>query len=50
VYRPETDLTGTTARAERLRVTWPQKRVLGAHNVPVAPKSVLPQLVVAFER
>jgi glyoxylase-like metal-dependent hydrolase (beta-lactamase superfamily II) len=50
LYRPETDLAAYDASVRRLAALAPQVRmVLGAHNVPVAPPSVLPQLVAAFE-
>ena len=51
LYRPETDLRAYDASIRRLAALAPQvKLVLGAHNVPVAPPSVLPALVAAFER
>jgi glyoxylase-like metal-dependent hydrolase (beta-lactamase superfamily II) len=50
LYRPETDLEAYDASIHRLAALAPNiKLVLGAHNVPVAPPSVLPQLVAAFE-
>jgi glyoxylase-like metal-dependent hydrolase (beta-lactamase superfamily II) len=50
LYRPETDLGAYDASIRRLAALAPQVRiVLGAHNVPVAPPSVLPRLVTAFE-
>jgi glyoxylase-like metal-dependent hydrolase (beta-lactamase superfamily II) len=51
LYRPETDLRAFDASIRRLAAFAPQvKLVLGAHNVPVAPPSVLPGLVTAFEQ
>ena len=51
LYRPETDLRAYDASIHRLAALAPQvKLVLGAHNVPVAPPSVLPSLVTAFEQ
>ena len=51
LYRPETDLRAYDASIRRLAALAPQvKIVLGAHNVPVAPPSVLPRLVAAFEQ
>lgn len=50
LYRPETDLKAYDVSIHRLAALAPQvKLVLGAHNVPVASPSVLPQLVAAFE-
>lgn len=50
LFRPETDLEAYYASIQRLAALAPQvKAVLGAHNVPVAPPSVLPRLVAAFE-
>jgi len=50
LYRPETDLAAYDASIRRLAALAPQVNlVLGAHNVPVAPPSVLPRLVTAFE-
>ncbi len=50
LYRPETDLEAYDASIHRLAALAPQvKLVLGAHNIPVAPPSVLPRLVTAFE-
>jgi glyoxylase-like metal-dependent hydrolase (beta-lactamase superfamily II) len=50
LFRPETDLEAYTASIRRLAALAPQIRiVLGAHNVPVAPPSVLPRLVTAFD-
>lgn len=49
LFRPETDLAAYDASIHKLAVLAPQvKKVLGAHNVPVAPPSVLPRLVEAF--
>jgi glyoxylase-like metal-dependent hydrolase (beta-lactamase superfamily II) len=51
LYRPETDLRAYDASIRRLAALAPQvKLVLGAHNIPVAPPSVLPRLVAAFEQ
>jgi glyoxylase-like metal-dependent hydrolase (beta-lactamase superfamily II) len=50
LYRPETDLEAYGASIRRLAALAPQiKSVLGAHNVPVAPPSVLARLVTSFE-
>jgi glyoxylase-like metal-dependent hydrolase (beta-lactamase superfamily II) len=50
LYRPETNLETYGASIRRLAELAPQiKTVLGAHNVPVAPPSVLARLVTAFE-
>lgn len=50
LFRPETDLDAYAASIRRLADLAPQvKLVLGAHNVPVAPPSVLPRLVTAFD-
>jgi glyoxylase-like metal-dependent hydrolase (beta-lactamase superfamily II) len=50
LYRPETDLAAYGTSIRRLAALAPQvKMVLGAHNCPVAPPSVLPHLVAAFE-
>jgi glyoxylase-like metal-dependent hydrolase (beta-lactamase superfamily II) len=50
LYRPETDLDAYGASIRRLAALAPRiKMVLGAHNIPVAPPSVLPQLVTAFD-
>jgi glyoxylase-like metal-dependent hydrolase (beta-lactamase superfamily II) len=50
LFRPETDLEAYRASIQRLAALAPQiKTVLGAHNVPVAPPSVLPRLVTAFK-
>jgi glyoxylase-like metal-dependent hydrolase (beta-lactamase superfamily II) len=50
LYRPETDLDAYAKSIRRLAALAPQiKLVLGAHNIPVAPPSVLPRLVVAFD-
>jgi len=49
LYRPETDFDAYAKSTERLAKLEPQVRlVLGAHNVPVAPPAVLPELVRAF--
>ena len=51
LYRPETDLDAYAKSVRRLAALAPQiMLVLGAHNVPVAPPSVLAQLVVAFDK
>jgi len=50
LYRPETDLDAYAASIRRLAALAPQvKVVLGAHNIPVAPPSVLARLVTAFD-
>jgi glyoxylase-like metal-dependent hydrolase (beta-lactamase superfamily II) len=50
LFRPETDFAAYDASVKRLARLEPQvKLVLGAHNVPVALPSVLPELVTAFE-
>jgi len=50
LYRPETDLEAYGASIRRLAgLTSQIKTVLGEHNVPVAPPSVLPRLVTAFD-
>jgi len=50
LFRPETDLAAYDASIRKLAALAPQlKMVLGAHNIPVAPPSVLRQLVEAFE-
>jgi glyoxylase-like metal-dependent hydrolase (beta-lactamase superfamily II) len=50
LYRPETDLDAYVASVKRLAALAPQiKLVIGAHNIPVAPPSVLPRLVAAIE-
>jgi glyoxylase-like metal-dependent hydrolase (beta-lactamase superfamily II) len=50
LFRPETDLDAYLASVKRIAALAPDlKLVLGAHNVPVAPPSVLPRLVTAFE-
>ena len=47
---PETNLDAYSASIKRLAALVPGvKMVLGAHNTPVAPPSVLPRLVAAFE-
>jgi glyoxylase-like metal-dependent hydrolase (beta-lactamase superfamily II) len=51
LYRPETDLEAYAASIRRLAALAPQvKLVLGSHNLPVAPASVLPRLVKAFDQ
>ena len=50
LYRPETDLHAYDVSIRRLAGLQSQVRlVLGAHNLPVAPPTVLPELVAAFE-
>lgn len=50
LFRPETDLNAYDASIRRLAALAPSvKMVLGAHNIPVAPPSVLAKLVLAFE-
>ena len=49
LYRPETDLAAYAKSIARLSALAPQvKTVLGQHNIPVAPPSVLTDLVNAF--
>jgi glyoxylase-like metal-dependent hydrolase (beta-lactamase superfamily II) len=49
LYRPETDVEAYAASIRRLAALTPRiKMVLGAHNIPVAPPSVLQRLVLAF--
>jgi glyoxylase-like metal-dependent hydrolase (beta-lactamase superfamily II) len=50
LFRPETDLDAYAASIRRLATLAPQvKLVLGAHNIPVAPPTILPRLVTAFD-
>jgi glyoxylase-like metal-dependent hydrolase (beta-lactamase superfamily II) len=50
LHDPVTNLEAYGTSIRRLAALAPQVRiVLGAHNVPVAPPSVLPRLVSAFE-
>jgi glyoxylase-like metal-dependent hydrolase (beta-lactamase superfamily II) len=50
LFRPETDLNAYAKSIRHLAALAPQiKLVLGAHNIPVAPPTVLPQLVAAFD-
>jgi glyoxylase-like metal-dependent hydrolase (beta-lactamase superfamily II) len=50
LFRPETDLDDYVASVKRLAALAPQlKLVLGAHNVPFAPPSVLAEVVTAIE-
>ena len=50
LFRPETDLNAYAASIRRLAALSSQvKTVLGAHNIPVAPPSVLSRLVAAFD-
>lgn len=49
LYRPETDFKAYAASISRLNALAPDiTLVLGAHNIPVAPPTVLSQLVLAF--
>src|SRR5208283_1986717 len=49
LYRPETNFDAYANSIARLAALAPQvKTVIGSHNIPVAPPSVLPQLVAAF--
>ena len=49
LFRPETDFDAYGRSIARLAALAPQvKTVLGAHNIPVAPSSVLTNLVTAF--
>lgn len=51
LFSPETDLDAYAASIRRLAGLSSQvKLVLGAHNIPVAPPSVLPRLVTAFAK
>lgn len=51
LYRPETDLGAYGRSVDRLAKLAPQvKVVLGAHNVPVMPPSVLTELDSAFKK
>jgi glyoxylase-like metal-dependent hydrolase (beta-lactamase superfamily II) len=51
IYRPETDLVAYSKSVHHLAALAPQvKIVLGAHNVPVAPPSVLTELASAFDK
>jgi len=50
LYRPETDLAAYEASVRRLAALAPRvKIVLGAHDFPIAPPSVLPALLADFE-
>jgi len=50
LFLPETDLNAYAASIRRLAALAPQiKVVLGAHNIPVAPPSVLTRRVTAFD-
>ena len=50
LFRPETNLDEYVASVKRLAALAPQlKLVLGSHNVPFAPPSVLPRVVTAIE-
>jgi glyoxylase-like metal-dependent hydrolase (beta-lactamase superfamily II) len=50
LYRPETNLDQYVASVKKIAVLAPEvKLVLGAHNIPVAEASVLPQLVDAIQ-
>jgi glyoxylase-like metal-dependent hydrolase (beta-lactamase superfamily II) len=50
LYRPETDLDAYVNSVKRLAALAPElKLVLGAHNVPVAQPSVLPELLAAIQ-
>jgi glyoxylase-like metal-dependent hydrolase (beta-lactamase superfamily II) len=50
LFVPETDLNAYDASIRRLATLAPGiELVLGAHNIPTAPPSVLPRLVTAFE-
>jgi len=50
LYRPETDLAAYDTSVRRLVALAPQvKIVLGAHDFPIAPPSVLPALLADFE-
>jgi glyoxylase-like metal-dependent hydrolase (beta-lactamase superfamily II) len=50
LYRPETDLTAYDKSIHRLAALAPHvKSVLGAHDFPLSPPTVLPNLVKDFE-
>jgi len=50
LYRPETDLEAYGISIRRLAALTTQiETILGQHNVPVAPPSVLPRLMTAFQ-
>ena len=50
LYRPETNLDAYEKSIQRLTALTPQvKHVLGAHDFPLAPPSVLPNLLHQFE-
>ena len=50
LFRPETDLNAYAKSIRRLAALAPQvKLVLGAHNIPIAPPTVLARLVAAFD-
>jgi glyoxylase-like metal-dependent hydrolase (beta-lactamase superfamily II) len=50
LFRPETNLDAYAASIRKLAPLAPQiKLVLGAHNIPVASPTILPQLVAAFD-
>ncbi len=50
LFRPETDLEAYAASIRRLAALAPEvKAVLGAHNIPIAPPTILPRLVAAFD-
>jgi len=48
LFRSETDLTAYAKSIQRLAALAEVNTVLGAHNIPVAPPTVLPALVQAF--
>lgn len=51
LYRPETDLAAYGNSVRKIAALRPEvKVVLGAHNVPVAPPSILEDLAGAFEK
>ena len=51
IYRPETDLAAYAQSLQKLAALQPHvKLVLGAHNVPVAPPSVLGDFRAAFAK
>jgi len=50
LFRPETNLDAYVASVKKLAALAPEvKLVLGAHNVPVAQPSVLPELLAAIQ-
>jgi glyoxylase-like metal-dependent hydrolase (beta-lactamase superfamily II) len=51
LFRPETNLNAYVASVKRIAAVAPRlKLVLGAHNIPVARPSVLPELLTAIQK